>query len=70
MAAVQITTSFNYRCPPGTGTPNELSATLSAINKAVMHSQTVVFLAETFFCGILNFPLQLEYLYYTIILVI
>ena len=35
MAAVQMTASFRYRCPPGTGTPKELMAIFKAISMAV-----------------------------------
>lgn len=42
IAAVQIIISLRYRWPPGTGTPNELIATLSAMNIAVKHIHSVV----------------------------
>ena len=35
MAAVHMTMSLRYRCPPGTGTPKELIAMLMAVNIAV-----------------------------------
>ena len=38
MAAVTMTISFKYRCPPGTGMLNELSAMFIAMNTA----QTVI----------------------------
>ena len=34
-AAMQITTSLRYRCPPGTGIPKELKTTTIAVNNPV-----------------------------------
>ena len=34
IAAVHMTTSLRYICPPGTGTPKELAAMFSAIRQA------------------------------------
>ena len=42
MAAVQMMTSLRYMCPPGTGTPKELSTMLKAMRIAVT--------AMTFIC--------------------
>lgn len=41
IAARQITISLRYKCPPGTGTPNELKATFIAIKIAVVHRLSI-----------------------------
>jgi len=69
IAAVQMIISLRYRCPPGTETPNELMATLSAMNIAVRHTHRVV-LFVLLFAFILISSLIFCQGYYTIALII